>query len=217
MVLFFLSWFTSPHTKPIDEKLLNIKPSRRWKSFLSFFCASAAFLFFWGFPPSVKPWQCPFTKLCCTREGKQLPRVLYMQSAQPWQHPGPSLSQECLNRCFPWTGCAVHEWTQTDLRGQLMSHSFHVVISYFQRKEASLQWEQFYLSPLVGADVAQGCSSPRAEEQGPVRPPAPPHLCHQALEQGCDHSSAAGPALPTIALQTAVVATDDDVSVWNEE
>lgn len=98
-----------------------------------------------------------------------------------------------------------------------MSHSFHVVISYFQQQEASLQWEQFYLSPLVGADVAQGCSSPRAEEQGPVRPPAPPHLCHQALEQGCDHSSAAGPALPTIALQTAVVATDDDVSVWNEE
>lgn len=80
----------------------------------------------------------------------------------------------------------------------------------FQRKESS--W-QFYLSPLVGAHVAQGCSSPGAEEQGPVRPPAPLHLCHQGLEQGSDHSSAAGPALPTITLQAAVMAANDDVSV----
>lgn len=72
---------------------------------------------------------------------------------------------------------------------------------------------QLYLSPLVGAHVAQGCSSPGAEEQGPVRPPAPLHLCHQGLEQGSDDSSAAGPALPTKTLQAAVVAANDDVSV----
>lgn len=95
-----------------------------------------------------------------------------------------------------------------------------ILLPCFQQKYSVLQWvllKLFYLSPLVGADVPKGCSSPRAEDHGPVRPPAPLHLWHQGLEQCCDDSCAAGPSLPTITLQTAVMASNDDVSVWNEE
>lgn len=132
--------------------------------------------------------------------------------------------QEQPQWIFPWICCEGHEWTQTDLRDQLRSHSFLVVISHcfhaFSRCNPHCSESPpklFYLSPLVGANVPQGCSSPGAEEQGPVRPPAPLHLCHQGLEQSCDHSSAAGPSLPTKTLQTAVMAANDDVSVWNQE
>lgn len=218
MVLFFLSWFTSPHTKPIDENLLNIKHSRMWKNSLSSFCA---YVVFWGFPPSVKPWQCPFPVLCWIREGNQLPKV---QPPQPWPHPASSLSQEWPQWMLS-LDLLCRTWMNTDRpqrpvnEPQLPCGHF-LLFPGFQQKECSVQGvlpEQFYLSPLVGADVPQGCSSPGAEEQGPVRSPAPLHLCHQGLEQGCDDSSAAGPALPTITLQTAVMATNDDVSVWNEE
>lgn len=116
------SWFSCPHIKTFNEKLVTVELPRSWKSPLIYPWSLGLFL---SFSFLLQTLAMPtFTILYWVREGSHLTKMLYMQPPQPCEHVAVSLSHTLCS-----TGIASIDVFTPFAMEYIKAHSCHRPVS----------------------------------------------------------------------------------------